>query len=126
MYGIRGLAGLLLCLTLGAAALAAPKDLVVIPQSAQATLVHHESYTRGASQIDPHPQDTAEFRRRWSAFLKAGDPFYNPGLSTNSTGWDIRDPLPYGFELVRRVYDRDARREADAQARETIRLRVVA
>jgi GT2 family glycosyltransferase/glycosyltransferase involved in cell wall biosynthesis len=93
---------------------------------AQATLVHHESYTRGASQIDPHPQDTAEFRRRWSAFLKAGDPFYNPGLSTNSTGWDIRDPLPYGFELVRRVYDRDARREADAQARETIRLRVVA
>jgi len=42
MYGIRGLAGLFLCLTLGAAALAAPKDLVVIPQSAQATLVHKQ------------------------------------------------------------------------------------
>lgn len=71
---------------------------------AHATLVHHESYTRGASNIDPHPNDTAEFRRRWSRFLAAGDPYYNPGLSTSSTGWDLRNPLRCDTDVKRRVY----------------------
>jgi GT2 family glycosyltransferase/glycosyltransferase involved in cell wall biosynthesis len=71
---------------------------------ANATLVHHESLTRGSSNIDPHPEDTAEFRRRWSSFLAAGDPYYSPGLSTSSTGWDVRHPLPCEAMVKRRVY----------------------
>ena len=76
---------------------------------AHATLVHHESYTRGTGTIDPHPQDTAEFRRRWARFLARGDPFYNPGLSSNSTGWDVMQPLHCTFDIQRRVYSRDGR-----------------
>jgi GT2 family glycosyltransferase len=76
---------------------------------AHATLVHHESYTRGASKIDPHPEDTAEFRRRWIRFLQAGDPYYNPGLSTQSTGWDLVSPLRVALDVKRRVYSHAVR-----------------
>lgn len=86
---------------------------------AHATLVHHESYTRGTGTIDPHPQDTAEFRRRWARYLAAGDPFYNPGLSANSTGWDVAQPLHCSFEIKRRVYSRDGRASSTDPAANT-------
>ena len=71
-----------------------------------AVLLHHESYTRGTSNIDPHPGDTTEFQVRWADFIKKGDPYYNPGLSLTSTSWAVRNPLHCTFELRRRIYER--------------------
>ncbi|HUQ29264.1 MAG TPA: glycosyltransferase [Usitatibacter sp.] len=70
-------------------------------------LLHHESYTRGTSSIDPHPADTAGFQSRWARLIAQGDPYYNPGLSTMSTSWAIRSPLRCEFELRRRLYQRE-------------------
>ena len=70
---------------------------------AHARLVHHESITRGVSPVDPHPVDTSLFRIRWKDLLDAGDPYYNPGLSPASTGWDVRLPLRCTAEVHRRV-----------------------
>ena len=50
-----------------------------------ARLVHHESASRGHSNSDPHPEDTRLFKRRWRAFIKAGDPYYNPNLALTGT-----------------------------------------
>lgn len=63
----------------------------------QATLVHHESYSRGKHQgFDPHPADTRRFLARWAQMLRDGDPYYNPNLSLHSTGWrlDLAPLLP--------------------------------
>ncbi|MBC8022870.1 MAG: glycosyltransferase [Burkholderiales bacterium] len=72
-----------------------------------ADLLHHESYTRGTSSIDPHPADTAQFQAKWTVFIQKGDPFYNPGLSVMSTAWATRSPLHCSFEIERRVYRRE-------------------
>ncbi len=74
---------------------------------AHAELLHHESFTRGKSSIDPHPQDSALFQTRWRKMLKAGDPYFNPGLSLKSTSWHIADPIPCSFNIGRRVSVRD-------------------
>ena len=55
--------------------------------SAHAVLIHHESISRGKSATDPHPQDSALFKERWSELLGAGDPYFNPRLSSTSTRW---------------------------------------
>ena len=70
---------------------------------AQARLLHHESLTRGVSEIDPHPVDTSSFRAKWQDLLARGDPYYNPGLSTTSTRFDVRRPLPFSVDVRRRV-----------------------
>jgi GT2 family glycosyltransferase len=72
---------------------------------AGATLVHHESATRGRN--DRHPADSALFEEKWRALLAAGDPYYHPGFSTTSTTWQTRRPLPFGADLRRRVVDID-------------------
>jgi GT2 family glycosyltransferase/glycosyltransferase involved in cell wall biosynthesis len=75
--------------------------------SAHSRLVHHESFTRGVSEYDPHPTDTARFREKWKRLLDAGDPYYNPGLSLTNSRWEIRLPIPCHAELRRRVFDHD-------------------
>jgi GT2 family glycosyltransferase len=54
---------------------------------AHAQLLHHESLSRGKSAIDPHPEDTALFIKRWADFIGLGDPYFNPALSHASTRW---------------------------------------
>jgi GT2 family glycosyltransferase/glycosyltransferase involved in cell wall biosynthesis len=51
---------------------------------AQATLVHHESYTRG-HQEDPHPEDSQRFLDIWRDIYVTGDPYFSPNLSKPQT-----------------------------------------
>jgi GT2 family glycosyltransferase len=46
-----------------------------------ATLIHHESATRGVGACDPHPEDTKRFRARHLQAILKGDPFYSLLLS---------------------------------------------
>ena len=71
-----------------------------------ASLIHHESYTRGKSHEDPHPEDSALFTKRWRKFLDQGDPYYNPNLAVHSTKWDIRLPMKFNPHIRRRVTHR--------------------
>lgn len=71
-----------------------------------AALIHHESYTRGKSHEDPHPEDSALFVQRWRKFLDQGDPYYNPNLAIHSTKWDIRLPMEFNPNIRRRVTHR--------------------
>ncbi len=75
---------------------------------AHASLIHHESYTRGKSVVDPHPEDSALFQAKWRDMLKTGDPFYNPGFSLLSTAWHYASPLNCNLNIRRRVFQRDA------------------
>jgi GT2 family glycosyltransferase len=68
-----------------------------------AALIHHESRTRGISHTDTHPEDTARYKAKWATWLQAGDPFYNPGLSLESTTWATRQPLRCEAGIVRRI-----------------------
>lgn len=71
----------------------------------QATLLHHESFTRGkAVGHDPHPEDSALFSARWKVFLQQGDPYYHPSFSLNHTCWQVQSPLPSHRHLGRRVH----------------------
>ena len=72
-----------------------------------AELLHHESYTRGKSTGDPHPEDSALFRSKWRELLQVGDPYFNPGLSIESTTWQMKQPLNCGFGIRRRIVRRD-------------------
>lgn len=71
---------------------------------AHATLLHHESFTRGRSPEDPHPEDSARFTRRWQERLAAGDPYFNPNLSACSPNWQVADPLEFRLDIRRRVF----------------------
>lgn len=68
-----------------------------------AELVHHESYTRGTSAEDTHPEDTALYREKWQGLLSAGDFYFNPNLSLYSTTWDFNFPLKFKPQIRRRV-----------------------
>ena len=69
-----------------------------------AALVHHESFTRGTSDgKDPHPRDSALYITKWKDLLKAGDPYYSPGLSPVSTTWAVKQPLHCSYEIRRRI-----------------------
>lgn len=71
----------------------------------QATLLHHESFTRGKTiGYDPHPEDSAIFSARWKNFLHQGDPYFNPALSLKHTCWQIQEPLPCDVAIGRRVF----------------------
>ena len=74
-----------------------------------AQLVHHESFTRGTTDgRDPHPRDSALYITKWKDLLKAGDPYYSPGLSPTSTTWAVKYPLHCSYEVRRRIVHRDA------------------
>ena len=89
-----------LCLRIGAAGY----RVVLNPH---ARLVHHESLTRGISQGDPHPTDSALYRMKWKGLMEAGDPYYSPGLDPNSYKWEFRKPVPVHREVRRRVWTRE-------------------
>jgi GT2 family glycosyltransferase len=74
---------------------------------AQAQLVHYESTTRGTSSEDTHPEDTALYRSKWRQLLEAGDPYYNPGLSLESTTWQVKPQLNRNSVVRRRIVKRD-------------------
>ena len=72
-----------------------------------ASLIHHESLSRGKSSgVDPHPADSALFQHRWHDFLENGDPYFNPGLDRNSTVWQIQIPMRCNLEVKRRIFDK--------------------
>jgi GT2 family glycosyltransferase len=69
-----------------------------------AELLHHESFTRGTSTGDPHPEDSERFKTKWADFLRNGDPYFNPGYTIYSTTWDINLPMHFRIDVQRRVY----------------------
>lgn len=73
-----------------------------------ATLVHHESLTRGPSTGASHPEDTKRFALRWAALIAQGDPCYNPNLALDSTTWAIQVPIRFNPDFRRRVARRGA------------------
>ena len=75
---------------------------------AHAELIHHESYTRGKSAGDPHPEDSAKFQAKWRRLLKDGDPYYNPGFSLLNTSWHYANPIPCHADIKRRVFVSDS------------------
>lgn len=87
----------------------------------QATLLHHESFTRGKTVgYDPHPEDSAKFSKRWRKFLQQGDPYFNPGLSLQHTCWQVHEPLQCHLHIGRRVFKNDpaAHRQALSHSQE--------
>ncbi|QXL83544.1 glycosyltransferase family 2 protein [Comamonas sp. NLF-1-9] len=83
-----------------------------------ATLIHHESYTRGKAQgYDPHPEDSAAFLARWHRWIAEVDPYYHPALDQNSTCWQPREPLPCTLALRRRVWQPAAAQPGQQQLR---------
>ncbi len=73
---------------------------------AHATLLHHESYTRGRMAEDPHPEDSARFLAKWRAMFAAGDPYFNPNLSSHSPNWQVADPLTVRMDVPSRLFVR--------------------
>lgn len=83
-----------------------------------ATLLHHESLTRGKAEgYDPHPEDSAKFLKRWKSWLDRGDPYFHPAYDTHHTCWLPRNPLPQNIQVNRRV-----RKTQHAQARQLLDL----
>lgn len=73
----------------------------------QATLIHHESITRGKAEgYDPHPEDSALFSARWRAWLDAGDPYFHPAFSLTHTCWLVQSPMRCEARISRRVWHR--------------------
>lgn len=73
---------------------------------AHAALLHHESYTRGRVPEDPHPEDSARFLAKWQAAFAAGDPYFNPNLSSHSPNWQVAEPLEFRLDIQRRLFVR--------------------
>jgi GT2 family glycosyltransferase len=73
---------------------------------AHAVLLHHESFTRGRSPEDPHPEDSARFTERWEGRFATGDPYFNPNLSPYSPNWQVAEPLEFRLDIRRRVFVR--------------------
>lgn len=70
-----------------------------------ATLLHHESLTRGKAEgYDPHPEDSAAFLARWAPWIAVGDPYFHPAHVVNSTCWAMKNPLPSSAAIRRRVH----------------------
>lgn len=58
----------------------------------EAVLTHHESYTRGKTAWDPHPDDTRRFFARYADLIATGDPYYSPHLSCVLTQYQLEAP----------------------------------
>ncbi|MGD1936237.1 MAG: glycosyltransferase family 2 protein [Cyanophyceae cyanobacterium] len=72
----------------------------------QATLIHHESYSRGKTfQGDPHPEDSAKFFKRWKSIIVAGDPYSNPNIAISSQEWEPKERLELPIKTRSRCYD---------------------
>ena len=84
---------------------------------AQATLVHHESYSRGKSREDPHPDDSAFFSKKWRGTLNQGDPYYNPNLTLQSTRWEVKQPMVFSPDIANRVWNRPCQIKAESMNR---------
>ena len=73
----------------------------------QATLIHHESITRGKAEgYDPHPEDSALFASRWREFLDNGDPYFHPAFEVRHTCWLVRTPMQCEPSIRRRLFTR--------------------
>ncbi len=73
----------------------------------QATLIHHESITRGKAEgYDPHPEDSALFASRWKEFLANGDPYFHPAFEVRHTCWLVRTPMLSQASIKRRLFTR--------------------
>ncbi len=75
---------------------------------AHAMLLHHESFTRGCSAVDPHPEDTARFVEKWRSVFETGDPYFNPNLSAKSPNWQVVGSPGFTPSIRRRVFERPA------------------
>jgi len=74
---------------------------------AHAVLKHHESFTRGYVNEDPHPEDSARFMGNWQALFETGDPYFNPNLSPHSPNWQVDESLEFKLDIRRRIYKRE-------------------
>lgn len=73
--------------------------------SPRATLLHHESLTRGKAEgYDPHPEDSAAFLARWQAWIAQVDPYFHPAYEPRHTCWLPRNPLSCTATVHRRIY----------------------
>ncbi len=71
----------------------------------RATLLHHESLTRGKAEgYDPHPEDSAAFLARWQGWIDQVDPYFHPACEPRHTCWLPQSPLPCSATLHRRIY----------------------
>jgi hypothetical protein len=43
---------------------------------------------------------------KWKPLMDAGDPYYSPGLETNSYKWEYKMPIPVHRDVRRRVWTR--------------------
>lgn len=78
----------------------------------QATLVHHESISRGKAEgYDPHPEDSALFAQRWRQFLDDGDPYFNPAFCLTHTCWLVDMPLKCTPAIRRRIWQKRPQRQ---------------
>ncbi len=61
-----------------------------------AELYHFESKSRGLDDSDEraerYNEESARFRQKWKAELKAGDPYYNPNFSLDRSDFSLRLP----------------------------------
>lgn len=73
---------------------------------ARAVLLHHESFTRGKDDDDPHPRDAAYFVCKWRETLDRCDPYYNPNLTLQSTQWEVTQPVAFHLDVDSRVWQR--------------------
>lgn len=73
----------------------------------QATLIHHESISRGKAEgYDPHPEDSTLFAQRWRQFLDDGDPYFNPAFCLTHTCWLVDMPLRSSVVIRRRIWQK--------------------
>lgn len=78
----------------------------------QATLIHHESISRGKAEgYDPHPEDSALFAQRWRQFLDDGDPYFNPAFCLTHTCWLVEMPLKFTPKIRRRIWQKRPQRQ---------------
>lgn len=66
---------------------------------ANASLLHHESFTRGRHTEDPHPVDSQRFVTKWADVFTNGDPYFNPNLSQHSPNWQVGKPLEVKLDI---------------------------
>jgi GT2 family glycosyltransferase/glycosyltransferase involved in cell wall biosynthesis len=85
---------------------------------AHAELLHLESFTRGRSQEDPHPEDSARFLAKWKVLFETGDPYFNPNLSSHSPNWQVADPLGFRLDIRRRIFQREPGSDSNPQWQE--------
>lgn len=73
----------------------------------EATLIHHESISRGkATDHDPHPEDSALFSTRWRQWLDNGDPYFNPAFTLHHMWWQRNVPMACNTRVQRRIFRR--------------------